>query len=177
MLLLSSHSVVSYPWQPHGLQHASSLSPRDCSNSCPLNQWRHPTISSSVVPFSSCLQPFPSSRSFLMSWLFPSGDQSIESSASALVLPMNIQGQFLLQMTGLISLQSKALSRVFSSTTVQKHQFHAQTFFIVQFSYQYMTIGKTIAFTIWIIFAKCYLSFLIYCLGLSQLFFQGASVF
>ena len=82
MLLLSSHSVVSYPWQPHGLQHASSLSPRDCSNSCPLNQWRHPTISSSVVPFSSCLQPFPSSRSFLMSWLFPSGEQSFSFNSS-----------------------------------------------------------------------------------------------
>ena len=90
---------------------------------------------------------------------------------------MDIQGQFLLQMTGLISLQSKELSRVFSNTTVQKHQFHAQTFFIVQFSYQYVTTGKTIAFTIWIVLAKWYLCFLIYCLGLSQLFFQGASVF
>ena len=138
MLLLSSHSVVSHSWQPHGLQHArlhcSSLSPRDCSNLCPLNQWRHPSISSFVIPFSSCLQPFPASGSFPMSQLLPSGDQNNEASASASVLPMNIQGQFLLQMTGLISSQSKGLSTVFSNTTVQKHQsFGSQAFFIVQF--------------------------------------------
>ena len=113
----------------HGLQHARppcpSPSPRACKNSCPLSQWCHPTISSSVVPFSSCLQSFPASRSFLMSQLFASGDQSIGASAlaSASVLPMNIRDWSSLGLTGLISLKSKGLSRVFSSTTAQKHQF------------------------------------------------------
>ena len=93
------------------------------SNSCPLSQWCHPTISSSVVPFSSHLQSFTASGSFLMSSLFASGGQSIRSSASAPVLPMNIQGWFPLGWTGLISLRSKGLSRVFSNTTLQKHQF------------------------------------------------------
>ena len=93
-----------------------SLSPRVCSDLCPLNQWCHPTISSSVIPFSSCLQSFPASGSFLMSQLFVSGDQSIGASASALVLPVNIQGWFPLGWTGLISLQSKGLSRVFSNS-------------------------------------------------------------
>ena len=112
----------------HGLQHARppcpSPSPRACKNSCPLSQWCHPTISSSVVPFSSCLQSFPASRSFLMSQLFASGDQSIGASAlaSASVLPMNIRDWSSLGLTGLISLQSKGLSRVLSNTTAQKHQ-------------------------------------------------------
>ena len=99
-----------------------SLSPRVCSNSCPLNWWCHPTISSSFVPFSSCLQSFPVSGSFPMSWLLASGGQNIGNSALASVLPMNIQGWFSLGLTGLIFL-SKGLSRVFSSTTVWKHQF------------------------------------------------------
>ena len=97
--------------------------PRVCSNSCPLSQWCHPTISSSVIPFSSCLQSFPASGSFQMSQFFASGDQSIGASASASVLPVNIQDWFPLGLTGLISLQSKGLSRIFSNTTVQKHQF------------------------------------------------------
>ena len=127
-LLLFSHSVVTNSLQPHGLQHARlpcpSLSPGACSNSCPLSQWCHPTISSSVILFSSCLQSFPASgSSFPMSWLFSSGGQSIRASISASVLPMNIQDWFPLGLTGLISLQSKGLSRVFSNTTVQKHQF------------------------------------------------------
>ena len=92
------------------------------SNSCPLSQWCHPTMSSSVVPF-SCPQSFPASGSFPMSQLFTSGGQSIGASASASVLPMNIQGWFPLGLTGLISLLSKGLSRIFSSTTVRKHQF------------------------------------------------------
>ena len=125
--ILFSCSVVSNSLRPHGLQHARlpcpSPSPRACSNSCPLSRWCHPTISSSVVPFSSCLQSFPASGSFLMSWLFISGGQSIGASASALVLPMNIQDWFPLGWTGWTSLQSKGLSRVFSNTTVQKHQF------------------------------------------------------
>jgi len=114
--------------QPHRLQHARFLcpspSPGACSNSCPLSQWCHPTISSSVIPFSSFLQSFPASGSFLMSKLFTSGGQSIGASASALVLPINIQDwSWKPGWTGLISLQSKGLSRVFSNTTVQKHQF------------------------------------------------------
>ena len=93
-------------------------------NPCPLSQWCHPTISSSVVPFSSWLQSFPASGSFPMSWLFASGGQSIAaSSSSSSVLPMNIQDWFPLGWTGWISLQSKGLSRVFSNTTVRKHQF------------------------------------------------------
>ena len=131
-LLLFSHSGVSsslqpHGLQPHGLQHTRlpcpSPSPRACSSSCPLSQWCHPTISSSVVPFSSCLQSFPASGSFLVSQLFASGGQGTGASASASVLPMNIQDWFLLGLTGLILLQSKGLSRVFSNTTVQKHQF------------------------------------------------------
>ena len=100
-----------------------SLSPRACSNSCPLSQWCHPTISSSVILFSSCLWSFPASGSFPMSQFFTSGGQSIVVSASASVLPMNTQDWFPLGWTGWISLQAKGLSRVFSNTTVQKHQF------------------------------------------------------
>ena len=90
-------------------------SPRVCSNSCPLSRWCHPTISSSAVPFSSCLQSFPASGSFLISQFFSSGGQSIRASASTSVLPVNIQGWFLLGLTGLISFPSKGLSRVFST--------------------------------------------------------------
>ena len=97
--------------------------PPVCSNSCPSSRWCHPTISSSVIPFSSCLQSFPASWSFPVSQLFASGGQSIGVSASVLLLPMNIQGWFLLELSGLIFLQFKRLSRVFSSTTVQRHQF------------------------------------------------------
>ena len=131
LLLLFSVSVMSTSLRPHGLQHHGAVlhhgfpcpspSPRACSNSCPLSRWCHPTISSSVVPFFSCLQSFPASGSFLMSWLFTSGGQSIGASASSLVLPMNIQGWFPLGLTRWISLQSKGLSRAFPNTTVQKH--------------------------------------------------------
>ena len=106
----------------HGLP-CPSLSHGVCSDSCPLSLWRHPTISFSATLFSSYLQSFPASGSFLMSRLFTSGGQSIGSSASASVLPMNIQGWFPLGLTGLTSLLSKGLSRVFSSITVWKHQF------------------------------------------------------
>ena len=120
-----SSSVISGSLWPQELQHARlpcpSPTPRACSNSCSLSQWCHPTISSSVIPFSFCLQSFPVSGSFPMSQFFTSGDQSIGVSAS--VLPMNIQDWFPLGWTGWISLQSKGLSRVFSNTTVQKHQF------------------------------------------------------
>ena len=111
----------------HGLQHAGlpypSPIPGACSDSCPLSWWCHPTITSSVVPFSSCLQSSLASGSFQMSQFFTSGGQSIGVSASALVLPVNIQDWSPLGWTGWISLQSKVLSRVFSNTTVQKHQF------------------------------------------------------
>ena len=121
-----SHSVMSDSLRPHGLQHARppcpSPTPGVHPNSCPLSQWCHPTISSSVVPFSSCLRSFPSLGSFQMNQLFTSGGQSIGVSASASVLPMNIQDWFPLGWTCWISLQSKGLSRVFSNTTVQKHQ-------------------------------------------------------
>ena len=99
------------------------LSPRVCSDSCPLSQWCYLTISSFADPFSFCLQSFPAPKCFPMSWMFASGGQSIGASASASVLPMNIQGWFHLGFTGLIFLQSKGLSRVFSSTTIWKHRF------------------------------------------------------
>ena len=125
-LLFFSLSVMSNSLQSHGLQHARlpcpSPSSRVCSNSCQLRQWCHPTISCSVTPFSSYLQSFPASGSFPMSCLFASGGQSIGNSASTSVLSVNIQGWFPLGWTGWISLQSKGLSRVFS-TTIQKHQF------------------------------------------------------
>ena len=121
-----SHIVLSDSLQPHGPQHARlpcpSPTPRVYSNSCPLSRWCHPTISSSLVPF-SCLQSFPESGSFQMSQLFASGGQSIRASASTSVLPMNIQDWFPLGWTGCRSLQSKGLSRVLFNTTVQKHQF------------------------------------------------------
>ena len=127
LLLLFSHSVVSNSSRPHGLQHTRLpcpwTPPRGCSNSCPLSLWCHPTISSSVVPFSSCPQSFPASGSFPMSQLFASGGQSIRVSASTSVLPMNTQDWSPLGGTGWISLWSKGLSRVFSNTTVQKYQF------------------------------------------------------
>ena len=122
-----SCSAMSDSLQSHESQHARppcpSPTPRVYSNSCPLSQWRHPTISSSVVPFSSSFQSFLASGSFLMSQFFTSGGQSIGVSASALVLPRNTQDWLPLGWTGWISLQSKGLSRVFSNTTVQKHLF------------------------------------------------------
>ena len=112
---------------PHGLQLARlpcpKLSPRVCSNSWLLSRWCHPTISSSVIPFSFCPQSFPPSGSFLMSQFFASGGQSFGVSASASVIPIHIHGWFTLGLTGLISLLSKGLSRVFFNMTVQKHQF------------------------------------------------------
>ena len=121
-----SHSVVSDSLRLHGLQHARppcpSPIPRVYSNSCPLSQWCHPTVSSSVVPFSPCLQSFPASGFFQMNQFFTSGGQNIGVSASTSVLPMSIQDGFPLGWTGWIPLQSKGLSRVFSNTTVQKHQ-------------------------------------------------------
>ena len=132
---------------PRGLQNARppcpSPTPAVYLNSCPLSRWCRPTNSSSVIPF-PCLQSFPASGSFQMSQFFTSGGQSIGALSSASVLPMSIQGWFLLGLTGLISLLSKGLIRLFSSNTVWRHQlFSAQPLFIVQFSYPCMTIGKT----------------------------------
>ena len=122
-----SHSVVSDYLRPNGLQHPRLPCPSSTSwvysNSCPLSWWCHLTISSSVVPFSSCHQSFPASGSFQMSQLFASSGQSVGVSASASVLSMNIQDWSPLEWTGWISLQSRRLLRVFSNTTVQKHQF------------------------------------------------------
>ena len=121
-----SQSIVSDSLQPHGLPHTRLPYPSPttgaCSNLCPLSWWCHPAISSSVVPFSFCLQPFPASESFPVSQFFTSGGQSIGPSNTASALPMNIQDWFPLWLTALISLLSKGLSRVFISTTVLKHQ-------------------------------------------------------
>ena len=121
-----SHSVMFDPLQCHGLKHVRLPCPsptcKACSNSCPLSQWCHPTMSSSVTPF-FCPQSFPTSGSFPVNRLFGSGSQSIGASALASVLSVNIQDWFPLGWTGWISLQPRGLSRVFSNTTVQKHQF------------------------------------------------------
>ena len=122
-----SRSVMSNSFRPHGLQHTRpprpSPTPRDYSNSCPLSQWCHPAISSSVVHFSSCPQSLPASGSFPMSQLFSWGSQSVGVSASASFPPKKSQGWSPSEWTGWISLQSKGLSRVFSNTTVEKHPF------------------------------------------------------
>ena len=122
-----SHSVMSNSLWYNGLQNARlpcpSPTPRANSNSCPLCRWHHPTISSSVVPFSFCLQSFPAPGSFQMSQFLALGGQNMGVSASASVLPMNIQDWFPLGLTGWIFLQSKGLSRVFSKTKVQKYHF------------------------------------------------------
>ena len=132
--------------QPHELQHARlpcpSLSPQVCSYSCPLSQWYHPTISSSVAPFSFCSQSFPASGSFPINWLFVSGAQSTGASASA-----EYSGLSSFNMNWSISLLFKGLSRIFSSTTVWKHQFFGtQQNWVVQLSHSYMTTRKAIAF-------------------------------
>ena len=139
--LLLSHSVMSDSLLPYGLKHARTPSPSPppwaCSNSHPLSQWCHPTISSSAIPFSSCLQSFPASGSFLMSvtcimW------QKYWSFTSASILPMNIKDWFLLGLTGLFSLLSKGLSRIFSSITILQ----CSAFYRIQLSHPYITTGK-----------------------------------
>ena len=155
--------------QPHGLQHimlpCPSLSPRVCSNSCLLSQWCHSTISSSVVPFSSCPQSFPATGSFPMSWLFRPGGQSIGASAS--LLPVNIQGWFLLGLTGWISLLSKGLSRIFRTTVLKCQFFSAQPSLWSNSHIHTWLLGKP---QLWLdgpLSAKWCLSFLICCLGWS----------
>ena len=142
-----SHSVMSASLRPHKSQHTRppcpSSTPGVYSNTCRWSQWCHPAISSSVVPFSFCPQSLPVSGSFPMSQFFTSGGQIIVVSALASVLPMNIQDWFPLGWTGWISLQSKGLSRVFSNTTVQKHQFFGtQLSLWSKLSHPYMTIRK-----------------------------------
>ena len=131
-LLLFSCSVMSNSLRPHGLKHirlpCPSPSPGACSKSCPLSWWCYPTISSSMGPFSSCLQSCPAPGCFPVSQFFASGDRSIGVSASKSVLPMNIQDWFPLGRNGWISLQSEGISSVFSNTTVQKYQFFGSQF-------------------------------------------------
>ena len=149
LLLLFSLSVLSESLWSHGLQHARlpcpSLSPRVCSNSCLLSRWCHPTISPSVTTFSSYpqyIRTFPYIMAFSMSQLFSSGGQTIGALVSASVLPGSIQDWSPLELTDLIFLLSKGLSRVFSSTTVE-----GSAFFTVQLSHPFLTTGKTIALT------------------------------
>ena len=139
--------------------------PRDYSNSCPSSWWCHPTISSSIIPFSSCLESFPASGSFQMSQLFASGGQSIGLSASASVLPMNIQDWFPLGWTGWISLQFKGLSRVFSSATVQKNQFFRTQLFYGPTFTSIHDYWKTTALTPWTFVSKMMSLFLMHRLG------------
>ena len=142
-----------WPFKTHGQQHVRPPcplpTPGACSNSCPLSQWCHPTISSSVVPFSSCLQSYLASGSFPVSQFFASGGQTIGASASASTLPMNIQDWFLLGLAGFISLQSKRLSRVFSNTTVQNHQFFGAQLSLWSNSHIHTWLLEKIALTRW----------------------------
>ena len=152
LLSLFSRSVMSNSWQSHGLQYSRltcpSPFPGACSNSHPLSWWCYPTILSSVIPFSSCLQSFPASESFAVSWLLTSRGQSIGASASASVLSVNIQGWFPLRLTGLISFLSKGLSRVFSKHySLKAWILQHLVFFMVQISHLYVTTGKTIPLT------------------------------
>ena len=154
------------PWTAAHQVSLSFTSPWLCWNSCPLSQQYHPSISTSVVPFSSCLKSFPASGYFPMSWLFTSGGQSIGASALASALPMNIQGWFPLGLTGLISLQSKGPSRVVFSITIWKHQF----FGILSYLWTNTHIctwllEKTQLWLYRLLLAKWYLYFLICCLG------------
>ena len=167
--------------QHHELQHTRTPSPSRTSgaypNSCPLSQWCHATISSSVVPFFSCPQSFPASESFQMSQIFASGGQSIGVSASTSVLPINIQDWFPLGWTSWISWQSKGLLSVFSNTTVQKHQFLGTLPSLWSSMHICILLLKK---QLWLdrpLLAKWCFCFLIHCLSLSQLFFQGTSDF
>ena len=142
-----SHSVMSDSLRPHGLQHARlpcpSPTPRGCSNSRPSSWWCHPTISSSVIPFSSCLQSFPASGSFSISQFFASGSQSVGVSASASGLPMNIQDWFPLGWTDLIALLSKGtLKSLLQHYSSKASIFLCSAFFIVQLSHPYALTRK-----------------------------------
>ena len=158
--------------QPHGLQHTRLLCPsaslRACSNSCPLSWWCHPPILSSVVPFTSCFQSFPALGYFPMIQLFASHVQTLGSSASASVLPMNIQDWFPLGLIGYTSLEIRGLSRVFSKTTVQKHQYFSTQPSIWSNSHSQMwLLEKNIALTRWTFVDKVMSLLFICCLGWS----------
>ena len=171
-----SRSVLSDSFRPHGLQHArppcTSPNPGVYSNSCPLGWWCHRTISSSVVPFASCLQSFPASESFPMSQLFTSGGQSIWVSASASVAPMNTQDWSPLGWTGWISLQSKGLFSLDCKSLLQHHSskvslLQHSAFFRVQLLHPYVTTRESIALTKWTFVGKVMSLLLICCLGWS----------
>ena len=151
-----SHSVVTDSLRPHGLQHARlpfpSPSPSACSNSCPSSQWCHPTISPSVIPFSSSLQSFPVSGAFPMSQFFASGGESIGVSASASVLPMNTQ-DFRIDWLNLFAVQG-TLKSLLQHHSSKASILWCSAFFIVQFSHPYVTTGKTIALTRWTFVGK-----------------------
>ena len=164
---------------PYGLKHARllcpSLSPKVCSDSCPLSWWFHPTITWTVAFFSSCPQSFPTSWSFPMSWLFASGSQSVGASASAWGLRMNIQDRFPLRLTGLMSLLSKGLSSIFSSTTIRRHQFFSTQPSLWSSSHIYTWLLEKLK--LWLyrpLSEKIFLCFLICYLGLSEFSLQGA---
>ena len=165
---LSCVQLFVTPWTEACQAFLSSTSPsaKVCSDSCPLSWWCYLIISSSAT-FSFCLQTFLASGSFPMSQLFSSGSQSIGTSASVSVLPMNIQGWFPLGLTGLISLLSKGLSRVFPSIIVWKHQFFGTQPSLWSSSHLYMTTGKTIVLTRWTFVGKVMFLLLNSCLGLS----------
>ena len=150
---LSQVQLFVTPWTQHDRLLCPSLSPWICSDSCPLSQWCHPIISFSVTPF-SCPQPFPASGSFPLSQFFMSGIQNIGASTSASVLPKNIQDWFPLGLTGLISLKFKGLSRVFSNTIVQRHQFFSVQLSLWYNSHIHTWLEKTIALTRWTFVGK-----------------------
>ena len=168
---LFSYSFMFDSLWPHELQHARppcpSPNPGVHPNLCPLSLWCHPTISSSVIPFSSCPQSFPASGSFQMSQLFSSGGQSIEVSVSTSVLPMNIQDRFPIGWTGWISLQYKGLSRVFSNTTVQGIKSSVLSFLYSPTLTSIHATGKNIILTRWNFIGKEISLLLICCLGWS----------
>ena len=146
---------MSSSLQPHGLRLPCLLpSPRVCSNSCPLSWWCHPTILSSVVPFSSCLVSYLTSRSFLMSQFFTSGGKNKGASTSASILPMNMQGWFPFGLTVLISLQSKGLKSLLQHQSSKVSVLWCSAFFMAQLSHPYLTTGKTIALTRWTFVGK-----------------------
>ena len=175
-----SHSVMSDTLRSNGLQHARPPSPTAgvYSNSCPSSQWCYPriAISSSVVPFSPRLQSFPASGSFLMSWLFISGGQSIGVSASVSVLPMNIQDWFPLGLTGLILRVHRTFKSFLQHQSSKASILQRSAFFMVQLSHPYMITGKTVVLPRWTFVGKV-TSLLFNMLSLSLLFFQGANIF
>ena len=176
-----SQSVVSNSLGNHELQHArlpcSSLSPGVCSNLCPLSQWCHPAISSSVTPFSSCPQSFPSSGSFTMSWHFASGGQSIGASVSVSGLPMNIQDWFSLNRQFYLLTIQETLRSLLQHHGCKDSILQHSTFFMVQFSHSNMTTGKTIALTIWTFVHKTMYLLFLYAVKVDTVFLSRSKSF